>query len=110
MDNQIDISSLSDVSEFLERVQKGQQISINDIKIDFVNHVSFKIYGDPDRYNGTIPSSLAQGMCEFQTELYKAFMLVRRGTDNLKHLKDSDRKELEIIFKVEPGCTDLLVA
>lgn len=76
MENQIDISSLDDVARLLGRIHQGEEISIENIKIDFVNQISFKIYGDPERYNGTIPSSLAQGMCEFQTELYKAYMLV----------------------------------
>ncbi|EPT0809607.1 TPA: hypothetical protein ACUU9M_000008 [Yersinia enterocolitica] len=109
MENKIEISNLNDVEDLLARIKKGEIVSVEDIKINFVNVVNFKIYGDPERYNGTIPSSLAQGMCEFQTELYKAFTLVRHGTDNLKHLTKNDREELEIIFKVEPGCTDLIV-
>ncbi len=110
MENQIEVSNLSDVESLLHRLKKGEEFTVENLNINFVNVVNFKIYGDPERYNGTIPASLAQGMCEFQTELYKAYTLVKHGTDNLKHLTKKDREELEIIFKVEPGCTDLIVA
>lgn len=110
MENQIEVSNLSDVESLLHRLKNGEEFTVENLNINFVNVVNFKIYGDPERYNGTIPASLAQGMCEFQTELYKAYTLVKHGTDNLKHLTKKDREELEIIFKVEPGCTDLIVA
>ncbi|EJZ1347701.1 hypothetical protein OGK12_005494, partial [Escherichia coli] len=72
--------------------------------------MNFKIYGDPSRYNGTLPSSLAQGLCEFQTEIYKVFTLIKYKTDNLQRLTGKDKDEAEIIFTINEGCTDILAA
>ncbi|HFO3522776.1 TPA: hypothetical protein ACHJQO_002615, partial [Escherichia coli] len=60
----INVSSLDDIESLFARLDGGEEITIDRIKLDLFNNVNFKIYGDPSRYNGTLPSSLAQGLCE----------------------------------------------
>lgn len=106
----IEVSSLDDIESLFARLDGGEEIPIESIKFELFNSVNFKIYGDPARYNGTLPSSLAQGLCEFQTEIYKVFTLIKYKTDNLQRLTGKDKEEAEIIFSIDEGCTDILAA
>lgn len=106
----IEVSSLDDIESLFARLDGGEEIPIESIKFELFNSVNFKIYGDPARYNGTLPSSLAQGLCEFQTEIYKVFTLIKYKTDNLQRLTGKDKEEAEIIFTIDEGCTDILAA
>lgn len=106
----IEVSSLDDIESLFARLDGGEEIPIDRIKFDLFNSVNFKIYGDPTRYNGTLPSALAQGLCEFQTEIYKVFTLIKYKTDNLQRLTGKDKEEAEIIFTIDEGCTDILAA
>lgn len=111
MTNQnIVINNLNDVSALIERAKNNRDLDINTVKINLAESINFKVFGDMEKYNGSIPSSMAQGMCEFQTEIYKVFSLIKYGTDNLKRLTKEDKESLEVIFKVEEGCTDVIAA
>lgn len=110
MENLIELSSLEDIESLFLRIESGEEITIERLKFDLFNSVNFKIYGDPKRYNGTLPASLAQGLCEFQTEIYKVFTLIKYKTDNLQRLTVKDKEEAEIIFSIDEGCTDILAA
>ncbi|MEN4974046.1 hypothetical protein ABEH62_09215 [Pantoea eucalypti] len=106
----IKINKLDDIESLFKRIEDGEEISIDMLKFELFNSVNFKIYGDPKRYNGTLPASLAQGLCEFQTEIYKVFTLIKYKTDNLQRLTTKDKEEAEIIFSVDEGCTDIAAA
>ncbi|MCV8338783.1 hypothetical protein OIM71_24520 [Escherichia coli] len=54
----INVSSLDDIESLFARLDGGEEITIDRIKLDLFNNVNFKIYGDPSRYNGTLPSPL----------------------------------------------------
>ncbi|EKC5751411.1 hypothetical protein [Cronobacter malonaticus] len=110
MENLIELSSLEDIESLFLRIESGEEITIERLRFDLFNSVNFKIYGDPKRYNGTLPASLAQGLCEFQTEIYKVFTLIKYKTDNLQRLTVKDKEEAEIIFSIDEGCTDILAA
>ena len=110
MEGIIEVSSLDDIESIFSRIDKGEEISIDRLKVDLFRSVNFKIYGDPERYNGTLPASLAQGLCEFQTEIYKVFTLIKYKTDNLQRLTSQDKEDAEIIFTIDEGCTDILAA
>lgn len=110
MKDVIEVSSLDDIESLFARLDGGEEIPIESIKFELFNSVNFKIYGDPARYNGTLPSTLAQGLCEFQTEIYKVFTLIKYKTDNLQRLTGKDKEEAEIIFTIDEGCTDILAA
>lgn len=108
MNNEISISSINDIENLFNRIKNDEDISIDRIKFRGLTDAKFKIFGDTSRYNGSIPASLAQGMCDFQTEMYKVYTLIKYKTDNLQKLTNKDREEIEIIFEVNEGCTELV--
>ncbi|EKN4770491.1 hypothetical protein ACONXG_004292 [Yersinia enterocolitica] len=110
MENQIVISNLQNIEDIFKRLQSGETITVDQLKIELFSTVNIKIYGDPTRYNGTLPASLAQGLCEFQTEMYKVYTLIKYKTDNLQKLTTKDREEAEIIFTIDEGCTEIIAA
>ncbi len=110
MVNAIKIKNLYDIETLFKRIEDGEEISIDVLRFELFNSVNFKIYGDAKRYNGTLPASLAQGLCEFQTEIYKVFTLIKYKTDNLQRLTTKDKEDAEIIFSVDEGCTDIVAA
>lgn len=108
MTNTITIDSIDALEAVYGRLQSGEEILVDQLKIELFNSVNFKIFGDPSRYNGTLPASLAQGLCEFQSEIYKVYTLIKYKTDNLQRLGVQDREDAEIIFSINPGCTEIV--
>lgn len=108
MENLIEVSNIGHIEDLFSRIENGEEISFDKLKIKLFESVSFKIFGDVSRYNGTLPASLAQGLCEFQTEIYKIYTLIKYKSDNLQKLTSKDREEAEIIFSVDPGCTEII--
>lgn len=104
----IKVSSLSDIESVLSRIQSGEEIPVESLDFSGLKKLQIKIYGDESKYNGTLPSSLCYGICDFQNELLKTYALIRYKTDNLRHLKNADREMLEVVFEIKPGCTDIL--
>ncbi|ECG5516309.1 hypothetical protein E1E00_25105, partial [Salmonella enterica subsp. enterica] len=62
--NTITIDSVDALEGVFHRIQSGEEILIEQLKIELFESVKFKIFGDETRYNGTLPASLAQGICE----------------------------------------------
>ncbi|MCA7012493.1 hypothetical protein LF934_07515 [Dickeya dadantii] len=110
MENLIEVSNIGHIEELFHRLDSGEEITIDRLRIKLFESVNFKIFGDPNRYNGTIPSTLAQGLCEFQTEIYKVYTLIKYKSDNLQKLTVKDREDAEIIFTVDAGCTEIIAA
>ena len=106
----ITIDSVDVLESVFDRIQSGEEILIEQLKIKLFDDVKFKIFGDETRYNGTLPASLAQGLCEFQTEMYKVYTLIKYKSDNLQRLGSADREEAEIIFSINSGCTEIITA
>ncbi len=106
----IKINKLSDMEAVLARIQSGEDIPVELLDFSGLKKLQIKIYGDETKYNGTLPSSLCYGLCDFQNELLKTYALIRYKTDNLRHLKNADRELLEVVFEIKPGCTDLLAS
>ncbi|HCC2037015.1 TPA: hypothetical protein M4215_004077 [Klebsiella pneumoniae] len=106
----ITIDSVDVLESVFNRIQSGEEILIEQLKIKLFDDVKFKIFGDETRYNGTLPATLAQGLCEFQTEMYKVYTLIKYKTDNLQRLGSADREEAEIIFSINSGCTEIITA
>ncbi|EBL1739165.1 hypothetical protein D1914_20555 [Salmonella enterica] len=106
----IKIDSLSDMESVLSRIQMGEDIAVESLDFSGLKKLQIKIYGNEQKYNGTLPSSLCYGLCDFQNELLKTYALIRYKTDNLRYLKNADRELLEVVFEIRPGCTDLIAA
>lgn len=110
MEKLIKISTLKDMENILTLIQKGEDIEVESLDFSSLKRLEIKIYGDEERYNGTLPSSLCYGLCDFQNELLKTYCLIKYKTDNLRYLKNADRDLLEVVFEIKPGCTELLAS
>jgi len=110
MDKLIKIKNLSDMEAVLQLLQDGEDVEVENLDFSNLKPLQIKIYGDEDKYNGTLPSSLCYGLCDFQNELLKTYCLIKYKTDNLRYLKNADRELLEVVFDIKPGCTDLLAS
>lgn len=110
MEKQIKIKNLSDMELVLKIIHEGKDIEVEKLDFSELKPLQVKIYGDAEKYNGTLPSSLCYGLCDFQNELLKTYCLIKYKTDNLRYLKNADRELLEVVFEIKPGCTDLLAS
>lgn len=110
MEKVIKIKGLSDMESVLKLLQGGKDVEVENLDFSGLKPLQIKIYGDEEKYNGTLPSSLCYGLCDFQNELLKTYCLIKYKTDNLRYLKNADRELLEVVFEIKPGCTDLLAS
>lgn len=110
MEKNIKIKNLSDMESVLKLIQEGKNVEVEKLDFSELKPLQVKIYGDEEKYNGTLPSSLCYGLCDFQNELLKTYCLIKYRTDNLRYLKNADRELLEVVFEIKPGCTDLLAS
>ncbi len=104
----IKITNLSEVSLVINRIIAGEQLDIDQIDLSELANVKIKAFGEGDQFTGQLTSSICNGLRDFHNELLKVYCIIRYGSDNLRYLKDSEKEALEVIFKIEPGCTQLL--
>ncbi|MFS1876575.1 hypothetical protein [Enterovibrio norvegicus] len=103
---------ISDIDELI-RIIIDTGKTVDFVNIDFTGlytDVGFKLSGDEDRLNGALNSTICKGLSDFHNDLLKAYCIVKYNSDNLKQLKAVERQKLELVFTVEAGCTDILVA
>ncbi|GEM_PF-1710433 len=105
-----EINNLEDMGSIFNRVVAGEDIQIENLNLNFIQSLDFKFYGDEEKYNGSLPASLAQGLCEFQTEMYKVYTLIKYKTDNLQKLTTEDREVAELMFSINSGCTEIFTS
>lgn len=108
-ESSIKITNPSELLEILDKIKLGQQINIDQIDLSDLAIVKIKAYGEGDQFSGQLTSSICSGLRDFHTELLKVYCIIRYGSDNLRYLKDSEKEALEVIFKIDPGCTQILV-
>ena len=65
---------------------------------------------DGSRYHSTLPGELARGIWDLQESLYKAAAFALIGTDDIRRLSATQRQQLELVFTVKAGSTDLLAS
>lgn len=65
---------------------------------------------DGARYHSTMPGELARGIWDLQEALYKAAAFALTGSDDIRRLSAPQRQQLELVFVVKDGSTDLLAS
>lgn len=81
----------------------------DDIKITFDNWPKLTVELEGSGYEGTITPSMMASLIDFQTGLNRTYLKIVHDEDNLTHLKQSEKQDLEFKAKVEDGCTLLTV-
>lgn len=69
-----------------------------------------RIHITGDSYHGSIPGDLAKGLWEFQSALYKAGAFALYQVADARKLTSEQREQLELVFGVTEGSTDLVAA
>lgn len=72
--------------------------------------VQLHIEVDGARYHSTMPGELARGIWDLQEALYKAAAFALTGSDDIRRLSAPQRQQLELVFVVKDGSTDLLAS
>lgn len=62
-----------------------------------------------ENFQKSLTASVMQGLLDFQEGIYRSYCHLQYGSTNLRHLKEYEKKQLEIIVIIDFGCTDLLV-
>ncbi|MFQ2155922.1 hypothetical protein ACK33E_05720 [Aeromonas hydrophila] len=64
------------------------------------------VHVEGDRYKGSLPSRLMEGLLAFQEETKRSYCISKYGTDNLQKLTHEDRIVIdEFVFTISNGCT-----
>ncbi|QPR87866.1 hypothetical protein [Aeromonas hydrophila] len=105
---QYKISTLDELEHIVGKLAQGIAIDINQIDWSGLDQLKFTFEGDPAKFNGSLTSGMCKGLYELQMEFYKIFTLVKYQTDNLQRLKNSEKEQLELVFTVDEGCTEII--
>lgn len=95
------IKSEADAYALLERILNGPLPDGSRIKFDGWPKLEIRYKGDG--YDSTITPAIMKGFLEFQSALHKSYALARYNTTDTRKLTPTDKKNLEILVKVEPG-------
>ncbi|AUU13664.1 TPA: hypothetical protein ACSEXO_002885 [Proteus mirabilis] len=108
----VDISTFEEFESYVNQAIADPEFSldITNLKFSIFDAFKMKIEGDDSKYYGGVNTTLAQGMSDFQVELNKIFAIIRYNTDNLQRLSSQDKKDLELTFLVNAGCTEILTS
>jgi hypothetical protein len=89
--------------------EDGGQGKNEDVEVQFEGELgSIKIEIEGSNYHGTITGELAKGIWEFQLAMYRAGAFALHGVADIRKLTADQRNQLELVFEVREGSTDLL--
>lgn len=82
-----------------------------DQEIEFTGElVKFDLVIEGPGFCATVPGELARGIWELQESLYKAAAFALTGSEDIRRLSAVQRQNLELIFEVKEGSTELLAS
>lgn len=104
----IHIESEDDAWSALEGLL-SDRIDAEDAVLDFGNaewakfHLNFK----GDVFQQTVTASMMRGMVEYKFAFYRVAALFIKNNPNINRLTDQEKDDLELVFKVEKGSSEL---
>lgn len=82
--------------------------SLRDAQITFDNWPKLEILLKGRDLEGTLPARYLPALQEYQEAVYKIYSYVKYKDYSLRRLKDSEKQELELVFKVEKGSSEFV--
>lgn len=76
------------------------------IEIGQIAPLEIKLIGD--QFHHSLTTTVMKGLVEFQEAINRSYCIAKYDSPNLKYLKDYERDQIEIIFTVNAGCTELI--
>ncbi|BCH58949.1 hypothetical protein [Agrobacterium vitis] len=104
----ITISSEDDAWRVLSDIL-NDKIDAEDVELDFGDaawakvHLNFK----GDIFHQTVTASMMRGIVEYQAAFYRTAALLIKDDARVNRLTDQEKDDLELIFKVEEGSSEL---
>lgn len=106
MNKKYQITDEKQAIDLLKKIVDGQlELSPNDL--EFVNFASFTMHLEGTKFDKTITPSIMKGLLGLQTEINRAYALLKYNTPDTKQLTKDERENLEIIVEVEKGSSNL---
>jgi len=75
----------------------------NQLSFDGFPTLQIRLRGD--KFHGTITTSVMKSLIELQKAIYKSYAQAIYNSDNINKLSKLEKDNLELIIKVEEGCT-----
>lgn len=102
------IETEQELKNLVEQLKNNAIIDINKLDLSFLNQLTIKVKGNVSRYNGSLNFAICKGICEYQTEIWKAYAEIKTGVPDLRKLTQSEKEALEIQFEINEGCTEII--
>lgn len=103
--NLLTISSEDMVFDTLRSVFALPQDTQDFAQLSFEGFPTLQIRLRGDKFHGTITTSVMKGLLELQKAIYKSYAEVVYNSDNINKLSKTEKEALELLVKVEQGCT-----
>ena len=87
----------------------AQEFSNKVVDLDFEDWPSIKLKYVGPKFHGTVTPEIAQALVDLQEAMNRSYMVAVRGTTNLQGLGEEEKRELELIARVDENCTLLLI-
>lgn len=78
------------------------------IEIGQIAPLEIKLIGD--QFHHSLTTTVLKGLVELQEAINRSYCIARYDSPNLNYLKDYERDQLELIFTVNPGCTEIITS
>ncbi|MDP9527097.1 hypothetical protein [Pseudomonas protegens] len=105
---QLVIESEQDAINLIKLALNGEFID-KDVSFDFQGWPSLDINIKGERYHSTLPVGVMKGLVEYQGVLNRAYAIVSEN-ESAKSMSDSERKDLEVVFQVSQGSSEIVGA
>lgn len=103
--NVVEINSEELVFDTLKNVLALPQDVHDFARLSFNGFPTLQIRLRGDKFHGTITSGVMKGLLELQKAIYKSYAEAVYNSDNINKLTKHEKDCLEILVKVEQGCT-----
>lgn len=78
------------------------------IEIGNISPLEIKLEGD--QFNHSLTSTVIKGLGEFQEAINRSYCIAKYGSPNLNYLKDYERDQLELVFTINTGSTEIITS
>lgn len=105
---EIKLDSIENALELL-RDLNNDNLEINDFNLTLSGELEFiQLIIDGPHFFGTVTGELTKGIYDYQVALYRAAAFALYGTPDSRRLNYEQRNQLELVFKVTEGSSNLL--
>lgn len=101
------VKSEDDAWQLLEMALRKDS-RLQGAQLNFSNWPKLEIVLKGRDLEGTLPSRYLPALQEYQESVFKLYSLFRYREYSVRRLKDAEKQELELVFKVEKGSSEFL--